>query len=276
MLLVHGLASNARLWDAVAHRLRRRGHEVAAVDLRGHGRSDKPDTGYDAATVADDLVAVLGDLADRWAAGAANPWARPVVVGQSWGGNVVVELGWRHPGRVLGVVAVDGGAIELADRFPSLDAAWEVLAPPVLAGRPAADVRTMLRRAHPDWPDAAIAGAMANFAVRGDGTVAPWLDRDHHRQAVAGMWAQRPSGRWASMAVPVRFVMADDGTGSDATARKRRAVDAAVAALPDGDQQWVVPADHDVHAQHPAVVADLVHGWAVAWAGAAWDAGSDG
>ena len=38
-LLVHGLASNARLWDGVARRLAGAGHAVAAVDLRGHGRS---------------------------------------------------------------------------------------------------------------------------------------------------------------------------------------------------------------------------------------------
>jgi len=44
-VLVHGLASNARLWDGVARRLAGAGHSSAAVDLRGHGRSDKPDTG---------------------------------------------------------------------------------------------------------------------------------------------------------------------------------------------------------------------------------------
>ncbi|HEY5472951.1 MAG TPA: alpha/beta fold hydrolase, partial [Candidatus Limnocylindrales bacterium] len=37
-LLVHGLASNARLWDGVARRLTEAGHRSVAVDLRGHGR----------------------------------------------------------------------------------------------------------------------------------------------------------------------------------------------------------------------------------------------
>ena len=36
-LLTHGLASNARLWDGVAHRLAAAGHRVVTVDQRGHG-----------------------------------------------------------------------------------------------------------------------------------------------------------------------------------------------------------------------------------------------
>ena len=35
-LLVHGLASNARLWDGVAWRLAQQGHPVVAVDPRPH------------------------------------------------------------------------------------------------------------------------------------------------------------------------------------------------------------------------------------------------
>jgi alpha-beta hydrolase superfamily lysophospholipase len=42
-LLVHGLSSNARLWDAVAVHLARAGHVSTAIDLRSHGRSDAPE-----------------------------------------------------------------------------------------------------------------------------------------------------------------------------------------------------------------------------------------
>ena len=42
-VLVHGLASNARMWDGVACELADRGHLAVTVDLRGHGRSAKPD-----------------------------------------------------------------------------------------------------------------------------------------------------------------------------------------------------------------------------------------
>src|SRR4051794_24671205 len=86
-LLVHGLSSNARLWDGVGERLQQLGHSSASVDQRGHGRSGKPDSGYDFETVTDDLAAVIKSLG----------WDRPVVVGQSWGGNVVLELAYRFP-----------------------------------------------------------------------------------------------------------------------------------------------------------------------------------
>src|SRR5579859_3659810 len=82
-VLVHGLSSNARLWDGVAEVLAGAGHPVHAVDLRSHGDSDAPPDGYDTATAAED-VAALG-----------IPGA--IVAGQSWGGNVAVTLAAKHP-----------------------------------------------------------------------------------------------------------------------------------------------------------------------------------
>src|SRR6058998_1843583 len=100
-VLVHGLASNLRLWDGVAEALHARGHSVIALDQRGHGRSDAPESAYGMDTAVTDLLAVVEALGI----------ARPVVAGQSWGGNVVLELGWRHPRAVRGIVCVDGGII---------------------------------------------------------------------------------------------------------------------------------------------------------------------
>ena len=54
VLALHGLASNARWWDLVAARLSPR-WRVLAPDLRGHGRSDRPEAGYSFAEVVEDL-----------------------------------------------------------------------------------------------------------------------------------------------------------------------------------------------------------------------------
>ena len=250
-LLVHGLASNARLWDGVAERLAELGHAVGAVDLRGHGRSSKPDDGYDFATVTDDLAVVVDGLR----------FERPVAVGQSWGGNVVLELAWRRPELLRGIACVDGGTIELAECFPTWEECAAALAPPDLVGTPAGEIEARLREAHPDWPESGIQGALASFTVRLDGTVAPWLSRESHLKILRALWEHRPSARYGELRVPVLLVPAD--TGETAwTADKRAGVAAAEAAIRRVRTRWFSPADHDVHAQHPTEVADLLHGCA--------------
>jgi pimeloyl-ACP methyl ester carboxylesterase len=78
-LLVHGLASNACTWERVGRNLSARGHRAVAIDQRGHGLSDKPDNGYGFDEVTSDLCAAIDSLGMQ----------RPVIAGQSWGGNVV-------------------------------------------------------------------------------------------------------------------------------------------------------------------------------------------
>jgi len=217
-LLVHGLASNARMWDGVVAELQAAGRPCATVDLRGHGQSDKPDSGYSFEPVVADLVAVVGALG----------WSQPVAVGQSWGGNVVVELAYRHPSLVRGIACVDGGDIELWRTFETWEECARELAPPALAGRPAAEVEAEVRRRHPDWPETGIAGMMANFEVRDDGTIAPWLTRDRHMQILRSLYEHRPSA--LALSVPKVMIPASTVDGGD----------------------------HDVHAQHPDVVARIL------------------
>jgi pimeloyl-ACP methyl ester carboxylesterase len=254
VLLVHGLASNLHLWDGVAVRLAALGHAVTAVDLRGHGRSDKPDAGYDFTTVTDDLAAVVDRLRLDC----------PVVAGQSWGANLALELAWRRPDLVRAAVCVDGGWIELSRRFPDWDECARALAPPPLTGRPVAEVEADLRRRHPDWPETGIRGALACFEHRPDGTIRPWLARDHHLAILRRLWEHRPSSRYPEVKVPVLLVPAGNGTepgnedGPPGPIARPGEVQLAARALPRCRVQWV-PGDHDLHAQHPDLVAGLVH-----------------
>lgn len=238
-VLVHGLASNARMWDGVVEALQGAGHPVATVDLRGHGHSDKPDDGYGMAQVADDLCAVNDALG----------WTRPVAVGQSWGGNVVLELAHRRADLVAGVVGVDGGTIELSRRFAEWDACAAAMRPPATAGTPAIELEVMLRRLHPDWPETGIAGMLANWEVRADGTVAPWLTLERHLLVLRGLWEHHPSKLYASIEAPVLFIPAVGGFS---------ATDEAVGLLRRG-RVHPLAGDHDLHAQHPAEVASILH-----------------
>jgi pimeloyl-ACP methyl ester carboxylesterase len=248
-LLVHGLASNARTWDGVADELARLGHPSVAVDLRGHGRSDKPDDGYDVPSVAEDVCALIERL----------HLERPILCGQSWGGNVVIEVAASRPDLVRGVVAVDGGTIELAEAYPDWEACWTALAPPRLAGTPVAELEDWIRAAHPDWPESGISGALASFELRTDGTGAPWLTRERHRAVLRGLWEHSPSRRYADIRVPVLLCPAESERDDHARAvSERHHVEAALAAIPRVRVHWFRGADHDIHAQRPAELARVM------------------
>jgi pimeloyl-ACP methyl ester carboxylesterase len=246
-VLVHGLASNARLWDGVAESLVARGHPVVTVDLRGHGRSSKPDGPYDVPTVADDLAVLIERLAIE----------RPVVAGQSWGGNVALELAARHPTRVRGIACVDGGWLELTRQFADWDACRAGLAPPLFAGRRLEEIERYVRKAHAHWPESGIRGTLANFEVRSDGTVALWLTFDHHMEVLRGLWEHHPSAVYPRVSVPALLIPVQGGD-ADRDIQKRRAVEAASELIPNARVRWFT-GDHDIHAQRPTELADAMH-----------------
>lgn len=242
-LLVHGLASNAHLWDGVARRLAAAGHEVVAVDLRGHGRSEETDDGYDTATAAKDLsrlIAVLGWTGDR----------APVVAGQSWGGNVVLTLAARH-GGVAAIALVDGGWIHLAERFPTFDACWEQLAPPRFDHLTRAELEERSREWNRGWPDEGRAAQLANFRDEPDGTVRPHLSREHHRSILHSLWADDPHQLYPLVDVPALLLPAvawvPDGPTASTVARD---------SIADAELVWYVGAAHDLHAEQPERCAD--------------------
>ena len=245
-LLVHGLASNARMWDGVAAELVAAGHPAYTVDLRGHGRSSKPNGPYDVPTVAADVAILIERLG----------LDRPVVAGQSWGGNVVLELAARRADLLRGVACVDGGWLEPSREFADWDACREALSPPRLVGRRLVEIEGYMRSAHADWPETGIQGVLGNFEIRSDGTVAPWLTFDRHIKVLRGMWEHHPSELYAGLAVPVLLAPADGG-GGDRVVRKRRDVEAAATIIPDARVRWFT-GDHDIHAQHPAELAGVM------------------
>jgi pimeloyl-ACP methyl ester carboxylesterase len=258
-LLVHGLASNARLWDGVARILAAHGHRVVAVDLRGHGLSEAPEAGYDTDTAADDLAGLAAALGLRGT----------VAVGQSWGGNVVLSLAARHQGVAAAVACVDGGWLRPRASYASFDECWSVLAPPMLDGVRYIDVARRIRAAHPDWPAEGVDATLGNLAELPGGGVRARLAREHHREILRSMYEQDPADWYPRIRVPVLFVPAigeqpdENGVDGDRGGGARESVRAALAALPGARARWYPGADHDLHAQHPdrlaADLEDLAH-----------------
>jgi pimeloyl-ACP methyl ester carboxylesterase len=248
-VLVHGLASNVRLWDGVAERLHTLGHSVFAIDQRGHGRADAPDGGYDLETAVADLLALIGVLG----------LDRPVLAGQSWGGNVVLELGWRRPDTVRGIACVDGGVIELADWFPTWEDCLTAMTPPRLDHLTLAELEARMKAQLPHFSERAIGAYLHCFRTRPDGTIEPRLKRDRHLAIVRSLWENRPSVRWPTLKAPTLLLLADSGD-SKRTDAKRRAETDALAKAAKVRSVWFSPGHHDLHLEFPERVADILDG----------------
>ena len=245
-LLVHGLASNKHTYDGVGEALANAGRRSIAIDQRGHGHSAKPEDGYDIVTVSADLVEVLHTLSIP----------RVTVVGQSWGGNVIIEMGVRYPEHLAGVVCVDGGFIHLGSQFATWEDCAAQLKPPKLIGTPFATLQGWMRDAHPDWPESSRLGEVASFEVRADQTIAPWLTFDRHMAILHDLYLHDPTASYPMLSVPTLMVPA--GSKASFTDDKRGAVEQALALLPNGNVHWFENADHDIHAQFPQELTDVL------------------
>jgi pimeloyl-ACP methyl ester carboxylesterase len=87
VLLIHGHTLDLRIWDPVLPILLEAGLRVLRPDLRGHGRSSRPDHGYHWVHHTADMAMVLD------AAGVE----RAAVVGFSIGGGVAIEMSLTKP-----------------------------------------------------------------------------------------------------------------------------------------------------------------------------------
>ena len=109
---------------------------------------------------------------------------------------------------------------------------------------------------HRDWSPEAVAGTLGNFERLTDGTVQPWLRREHHRDIVRSLYEADPESLYPRVEAPVLLAPAV----ADGPDDKRTAVEKALALLPDAQVEWYVGADHDLHCQQPArLAADLLH-----------------
>ncbi len=96
IVLVHCFSCAINWWDGMMPRLDRT-HRVIAVDLLGHGGSEKPASGYTIPNQADLVAQALTRLGVR----------RVEAVGHSLGGSVVTALAEQSPQLVEGVVIID-------------------------------------------------------------------------------------------------------------------------------------------------------------------------
>ena len=156
LLLLHGLGSSLRDWEyqiaPFASRFR-----VLTVDLRGHGKSDKPKGPYSMALFAEDVGALLKKIA-----------AEPAhVVGLSMGGAVAFHLALDHGHLVKSIVVTNMSGMVPVDTFTQKRLYYSRLILSALMGP----------------------GAMGKFIA---GHVFPKPEMAPLRETLAARWAENP------------------------------------------------------------------------------------
>ena len=154
VVAVHGITSNAWVWDPLAHHLAGAA-ELVAVDLRGRGRSFDAAPPYGIGQHAADIASIVDQL--------GGPL---VLLGHSMGAFVVELVAERHPRLVRDLLLVDGGAPLAAPTDGDVDAALEDLLGPGLER-----IRTV-------WPDRVSYHSMwASHPAFSDG-ISPDMERN--------------------------------------------------------------------------------------------------
>jgi pimeloyl-ACP methyl ester carboxylesterase len=251
IVLVHGLASSSHIWDLLAPLLAPR-YQVIAYDQRGHGESDKPDTGYDLPTFVADLHGIIQSLGLK----------KPALVGHSWGGNLVLQYAVTHPDAVSHLALVDGGFIEIQLRDGmTWDVAEKEMAPPDISMPLAAFVERLRTRLGSLYSDEVRDAILGNVWIDQRGVVRPRLTRERHMLLARALWEHRPSQLYDRVPCPTLVVAAEPSDLAADPERlrwKRRAVALAEQRLPRSRIIWMRETIHDIPLHRPADLASAI------------------
>lgn len=235
VVLLHGTSANHAVWEPVGATLAGSA-TVISLDQRGHGRSSKPESGYDADDFARDVITVLDALGIDTA----------VVAGHSLGGRNAWVTAALFPDRIDGVLCVD--------YTPYVDA------------RVLDDLRVRVARGHRRFddfaavkhylrdrylrilPDAVLRRARWGYRQDVDGTWLPLADPRAMEQLIEGFrtsWDEE----FRAVTAPMTHIR-----GADSAIVSPAAWRAAIADRPL--DRWIeaVDADHYVPEEHPDLI----------------------
>lgn len=204
LVLLPGLTANAHCFDGLVQAGLSPRFRVLALDLRGRGLSDKPETGYGMPDHAADVVGLLDSLGIE----------RAVIGGHSFGGLVTLYLASRFPNRVAKAILLDSSVMivnpssrELIKpsvaRLGKTFSTWE-------------DYIAEIKQApyYAGWWDPAIESYYrADVDENPDGSVKPRSNPEHILEAIDRAGAEDWLAHAAAIRQPVLLLRAPEGFG---------------------------------------------------------------
>ena len=227
LVMLHGIWDTWRIFARVGAALAAE-RTVHALDLRGHGDSDKPETGYAIEEYAADVRGVLDALG----------LARADLLGFSLGASVATRLAADTPERVARLLLEDPPHSPDAD--PRGRAAW-LRTLLELKGQPFEEIVENMGDMYPTRDHATNERSARALLGTADGPFRALLD--------AGPVASDLPARLAAAARPTLILRADPASGGALTARGR---DELRAALPTAQLVEFPEVGHLIHAEREA------------------------
>ncbi|MGH8178107.1 MAG: alpha/beta fold hydrolase [Steroidobacter sp.] len=253
VVLVHGWGDTGETWQFVADQLSR-DRTYVAMDMRGFGRTQRPQDGYWFPDYLADLEAVLDQIAPQ----------RPVdLVGHSMGGNIVMLYAGVRAQRVRRLVSLEGFGMmrTTPDQAPARYSEWldEIRRPPEFATYDDyQQFMKVLTRRNPRTPPERIEFIAKSWArTRDDGRIELWADARHKHVNPVLYQRDQAEACWGAITAPVLFVI-----GGQSELVKRMGDEIGAGRLRQIFQN-VTPAaiegaGHMLHHERPEEVAELI------------------
>lgn len=240
VILLHGTSANHAVWAPIAAALAPRA-QVVSLDQRGHGRSDKPETGYEAEDFAGDVFGVMDELGID----------RAIIAGHSLGGRNAWCAGALQPDRVVGVLSVD--YVPFVE--PTVVDALETR---VLAGDQCFEdveaIEAYLRGRYPLLPADAIARRAAfGYDQAQDGSWSPLAPPYALQQVISGLRTPHLD-EFESVRMPLALMR-----GETSTIVSPAAWELALAARPSAASRVIAGADHYIPEELPDAVVEQLN-----------------
>jgi len=203
IVLLHGLSANANEFGGLLDEGLADTHRVIAPDLRGRGRTGKPDSGYSMGDHAADIIALLDELG----------LDKVVMGGHSFGALLSIYLAAKYPERISRVIVIDAAIFFHPDTEellkPSLARLARIL--------PSADayIKEIRGAAHVAgaWDGALEGYYRAELQQNPDGTAQSLTSANAVAQALRGVGAEDWTGLVESVRHPVLLLNAGEAYG---------------------------------------------------------------